>query len=168
MNNVQTISTQGTTSREILIYLPYLILSACALVIMFFFATPSMMIAGLNYFILLTGYGIRKRQPAAHRILMTIGILGDLALVLTLEVNRHAIHTALAFKLSFLQQAHIFVSSIATVLYLPVLLSGVAIWLSPHFEYRIDWIRSWHPRLGVGALIFRSLGFLLMFSMLNR
>ena len=125
------------------------------------FATPYMSWASLTYGVMVVGL-INRKYRTIHSLLMKIAMGMDLAVVLVLEVSRGAIETAISFKLGFLQQLHIGCSTLALLLYLPVLylgrhlLKGTA---QPHF-------RKWHIRLGLMAFIFRTLGFFLMFSLL--
>jgi hypothetical protein len=87
-----------------------------------------------------------------------------LGIVLTLEYQRQAIDTALAFSMSPLQQAHIAASSVATALYIPVL------WLGWHLLKGTPTAarRRWHRRLAIPAFIFRTIGFILMFALLGK
>jgi len=85
-------------------------------------------------------------------------------IVLTLEMQRHAINTALAFSLSPMQQAHIAMSSVATGLYFPVLFLGWKALLRPISRKQLQL----HRRLALTAYTFRTLGFLLMFALLGR
>jgi hypothetical protein len=119
-----------------------------------------MCIATVNYFLILNGFLIRKTNRRLHVLLMTLGVFFDLVLVLTLEFQRDAIATALSFKLTPLNQAHIFCSSIATALYIPMVITGLMIIKKE--KYRLS-----HRRIGYLVLLFRSLGFLLMFSMIK-
>jgi hypothetical protein len=126
-----------------------------------FFSTPYMGVATFAYGLLNIGL-IHIRKPQIHVPYMNAGILLDLSLVLLLEFQRDAINTALSFSLSPLQQAHIGASSMATILYVPILLLGWRL----HFGKLGAEGRLWHRRLGIAGYIFRSLGFLLMFSLL--
>lgn len=96
--------------------------------------------------------------------LMLSGILLDTTLVLYLEINRGAVETALQFELSLLQQLHIGASTIAFLLYPPIVLIGFYLLRQPASDTK----RSLHRRLGHLALFFRTLGLLFMFSMLSR
>ncbi len=122
--------------------------------------TPFMAIATLSYCTMVAGYWQRFNR-VAHVRLMTAAILIDLSLVLTLEIQRHAIETAVAMKFGVLQQAHIFSSSLATALYFPVFGMGFYLW-----NNRSPKIRKWHIRFGKAAFFFRTLGFILMFTLL--
>jgi hypothetical protein len=128
------------------------------------FATPAMLIASLAYFVLVTGFRVRRKNRKLHAILMTSAIAIDLSLVLILQINRDAVGTALSFSLSPLQQLHILASSIATLLYFPMLGLGFYQLKNPSKSPRVKII---HRNLGLATFVARSLGFLLMFSMLK-
>ena len=105
-----------------------------------------------------------RRERTAHVTLMSLGIAGDLGLVLLLEFQRDAINTAVSFSLSPLQQAHIGVSTIATVLYIPTLYFGIL-----RSRGALDGRgRARHLTFGLLAFLFRTLGFIFMFSLLGR
>jgi hypothetical protein len=126
------------------------------------FTTIYMAVATTAYFLMVTGFMFRS-EKRVHFKLMTAAIFLDLSLVAVLEVKRHAIHTALSFTLTPLQQCHIAVSSVAAALYIPILILGaLRLW-----GHRSKGVRSAHIILGISAFIFRSLGFILMFSMLG-
>ena len=80
-------------------------------------------VATFSFGLLCLGLG-RRRWRKQHVLLMNLGILFDLALVLILEIQRGAVETAVSFTLTPLQQAHIGASSVATALYIPVLILG--------------------------------------------
>lgn len=126
-------------------------------------ATPYMAAATVAYGLMNVGL-VNRRTPKIHARLMGSAIAIDLGIVLTLEVQRHAINTAIGFTLSPLQQAHIGMSSLATLLYFPVAILG---WRRLHGRLS-DNGRRWHLRLGLLAYIFRTLGFVLMFALLER
>ena len=128
--------------------------------------TAHMMVASVNYFCLLIGFTYRKKSQTIHARMMTLGIVSDLLLVLALQIERHAMQTALAFKLSPLNQAHIFCSSLATALYFPMLFLGWKLYRG-QLGARREAVLMRHKKLGYLTLIFRSLGYLLMFSMLG-
>lgn len=114
------------------------------------------------YFLLVSGIALRKRSQRAHNMLMLSGVAGDLALVLVLQVQRHAVQTAVAFSLSPLQQAHVGFSTVATALYLPLLYLGWKQWRHPGSVKP-----GLHRKLGMIAFFCRTAGFLLMFSLLE-
>jgi len=129
-----------------------------------FFVTPFMFIASVSFLILSVGLSVRITHRALHWKLMSLGILADVSLVLILEFQRSAINTAASFSLEPLQQAHIACSLVAVLLYIPVVILGVYRlkgWSTGHQG------RWWHLRLGLGAFVFRALGFVLMFSLLD-
>ena len=128
------------------------------------FATFFMTLATIAYCALVTGLILRKSR-LIHTRLMRFGILLDITIVLILQVQRHAVQTALKFSLSPLQQAHIGASLIATLLYFPVLYLGWTLLKNPA---RSRDLRNLHIRVGVTAFLFRTAGFLLMFSLLAK
>lgn len=106
--------------------------------------------------------GLTQRfNRVRHVPLMLTAISTDISLVLYLEVTRHAVEKAASFTLGLLAQTHIALSTVALLLYFPVLYFG---WLllkgraSPRQ-------RILHIRFALAAAAFRSLGFLFMFSM---
>ncbi len=124
--------------------------------------TPYMAGASFSYLMMICGVLYRmKRIPHATFMAMAIGI--DLTLVLVLELQRHAVETALKFSLTPLQQAHIGASTVATILYFPLVALGVR-GLKRKLGARG---RSWHMGIGIAAFVFRTLGFFLMFSLLS-
>jgi hypothetical protein len=126
--------------------------------------TLAMMFATVAYFVLVTGFLLRKKNRKLHAGLMTLAILMDLSLVLILQINRDAFGTAMSFSLDLLPQLHILASSIATALYIPMLGLGFYLLKNPGQKPRLKIL---HLRLGILTLISRSLGFLLMFSMIK-
>jgi hypothetical protein len=128
--------------------------------------TAYMRVASLAYLTMVAGFVLRRAYPKVHIRLMSAAMCLDLLVVLVLEIQRDAVHTALSFTLNPLQQAHIAASSTATILYIPVILLGVRKF-SPKLEI-VASARKWHKYLGIAAFVFRSLGFVLMFSMLMR
>lgn len=135
------------------------------------FVTSYMMVATANLFVLLVGFTLRKTNRRAHALLMGLGMLSDLILVLTLQYQRNAIQTAIAFKLTFFNQAHILSSTTATALYIPMAVLGVQIYRNSTQKNNliaIETQRLLHKRIGWLTLIFRTLGFFLMFSMLEQ
>ncbi len=121
------------------------------------------MVATAAYLTLLAGYSVRRSARTAHVALSCAAILTDIALVLTLQIQRNAVQTALAFKLSPLQQLHILFSTLALVLYFPTLYLGFRLYLGRAAGARS---RLLHVRVATTALVFRSLGFAFMFSLL--
>lgn len=129
------------------------------------FVTPYMVIATVSYGLLVMGYSYRKIDSKTHGILMGSGVIGDLGLVLILEFQRHAINTAMSFELNPLQQTHVICSSVAAALYLPLMALGLLMFKRPELRSKLS---KSHGKMGQVAFFFRTLGFLLMFSMLGR
>ncbi len=122
--------------------------------------------ATFAFILLLVGFALRKRRVRLHAGLMTAGMALDLSTVLILEFTKDAIATALGPELSLWQQAHVAASSVAVIIYIPVFVLGFIRLNSP--SIRNLSLRTWHLRMGYCALIFRSIGFACMFSMLGR
>ena len=125
-------------------------------------ATPYMLIATISYFLMLAGFYYRRIRQL-HMPLMFAAIILDLSLVLILEFQREAIKTAMAMSLSPLQQAHIGFSTLATLCYFPLLFWGYRIWKNQSTNQQL----SLHKKVGKFAFVFRTIGFLLMFSLLT-
>ncbi|MDB2426053.1 hypothetical protein N9W41_00750 [bacterium] len=127
------------------------------------YATPYMMVATAAYFIFLSGLMFVGVNKNTHAMLMSSAMLMDLILVLTLEIQRNAIETLISFKLTPLNKVHIYSSTIAVVLYFPVFYLGYKK-LSGKGTKSIN---KWHKILGKFTVLFRTIGFLFMFSMLK-
>src|SRR4051812_34019096 len=122
------------------------------------------LLATLAFAVLLAGFAQRISRPRLHAGLMSAGMALDLGLVLTLEVTRDAVATALGGELSALQRVHVMSSGMAVALYLPVF--GLGCWrLFQPWSAGLP-AKTWHRRLGYAALLFRAVGFVFMFSML--
>ena len=122
--------------------------------------TIYMSIATINYFSMLAGFLIRKQNNVSHIKLMSFCMVSDLILVLILEFQRHAIEKAASFTLNPIQQLHILHSTIALLCYFFVIWFGIK--LKTQSKFRIP-----HRRLGYTTFYFRTVGFILMFSMLK-
>ncbi len=116
--------------------------------------------AACAWLILVLGYTQRKHRER-HIPLMLTGIFMDIGLVLYLQLTRDALRTAFSFTLPALRQLHVTTSSVAFVLYFPVLVTGWRLGTGTAREP----LRRLHIRLATLALCFRTLGFVLMFSM---
>jgi hypothetical protein len=127
------------------------------------FLTPYMLIATFSYSLLLWGF-LQRRNRNMHVPLMNAGIAIDIFLVLLLELQRDAIGTAMGFGLNPFQQGHIAASTVALVLYFPLLWLGWRLHLGKTQSMKT---KEWHKRMGIAAFAFRSIGFLLMFSLLE-
>lgn len=135
-----------------------------ATAIMLAWTTPHMTIAMIAYFLLLIGLQYRRSNQRVHAILMSSGIGLDIALVLLLQLNRDAVGTAMEFSLPILSQLHILFSSLALFLYFPILFLG---FMRLKKRYTGKTSRQWHIRLGILAFSFRTIGLVLMFSLLE-
>ena len=153
------LDSQQICSPKIVFLICFVTIILCSI-----FTTPPMMIATFNFCLLLLGFSFRHRSKSVHASLMTLGILSDISLVLLLQIQRNAVQTAVAFRLSPLNQAHVICSTLATLLYFPVLFYGWKLYQNTSARGNTRLI---HKRLGLAALFFRTLGFLLMFSMLK-
>jgi hypothetical protein len=122
-----------------------------------------MSIAALGYFLMLAGIAARRENRILHRRLMFAAMGMDLCLVILIEIQRSAMETLVALGLSPLQLGHVLASTLALALYLPVLLLGRKLWAKEDAGTRL-----WHKRLGITAFGLRTVGFLLMFSLLGR
>jgi hypothetical protein len=142
----------------------FILALSCVVALVDRFATAHMAAATLSYGCLVIGL-MHRKYKRHHALWMTLGMLIDLLIVLSLEIYRDAIATAFAQKLGTLQQLHIAVSTVALLLYFPTATLGYMRLLRPDSNHSI---KKFHIRLGIAAFIFRSLGFLLMFSMLTR
>jgi hypothetical protein len=145
--------------RAILFFLAYLIYAFTLSKILTFYS----MIASIAYFMLIYGITIRKIHRQWHARVMKAAMIIDLTLVLTLEVKRHAVEKALEFSMPMLQQLHIGFSTLALVMYLPTYLLGRKL-LLPNAD--IKNLRPLHIKVAWVTFFFRSLGFILMFSIL--
>ena len=96
---------------------------------------------------------------------MNAAIALDLAIVLTLQFQRQAVQTAVKMELGPFQQLHILVSLIATLLYFPQLFFG---WMLFQGRLQTLFYKTLHRRLGYTIFTFRTMGLILMFSMLKR
>ncbi len=123
--------------------------------------TPYMGIATVSYGMLLTGAFLARRNPKLHGSLMVTGASIDLTLVLFLEFSRDAIAEAVSLQMTLPQQLHIAFSTLAVLLYFPMA------WLGWRAYQGSSSTRLAHRRLGYVTLAFRTLGFLLMFSLIN-
>ncbi|MFN7684720.1 MAG: hypothetical protein ACK5QT_04830 [Oligoflexia bacterium] len=126
-------------------------------------ATPTMAVATVAYFSMCSAILLRGNRRL-HGKWMGLAMLTDVGLVIFLEATRHATGTAIGGSLNPLQILHVATSLIAVLLYLPLLWMGLRALkgLATPAERRN------HRLLGMGAFLFRTAGFLLMFSMLSR
>ena len=125
------------------------------------FTTPYMGVASFAYALMVLGIAYRRRARETHRQLLFIAMGVDLTLVLVLEVLRGATATAVGWKLGPWQMAHVVASTLAVACYLPMIYLGMKLW-----EGETPGRRVLHRRLGWLTFFFRTLGFVLMFSLL--
>lgn len=154
-----------TTMTKKHVLTPILVICIIALLFnLYVLTTPYMMTATAAYLMLVSGLFFRKTNIKAHATLMSMGIFTDIALVLILEVQRSAINTAVSFTLTPMQQMHIVSSTIATVLYFPTLFYGFK-----RLKNKGDILKNkkLHKRFAIGAFMFRTIGLVLMFTLLD-
>jgi hypothetical protein len=125
--------------------------------------TVYMFWASVAYAIMITAWQWRHRNRLVHVWLMGSAMAIDLTLVLLLEFGRSAIATALSFELGMWQELHVASSALAVVLYIPVVIFGITRLRGRGGAS----VAVWHLRFGSAALILRSIGFFLMFSLLK-
>lgn len=123
--------------------------------------TPYMGVATFAYTLMVVGLAYRRRARETHRQLLFIAMGVDLALVLALELLRGATATAFGWKLGPWQMAHVVASTLAVACYLPMIYLGMKLW-----EDETPGRRVLHRRLGWLTFFFRTVGFVLMFSLL--
>ena len=124
--------------------------------------TVNMYIATIAWLLLVVGFALRKNHQM-HPYLMFSGITTDLVLVLYLQVTRSAVQKAASFTLDGLQMTHIGFSTLAILFYFPTLYFGIKL----HRGGDVSALLPWHKRVALPALVFRSLGFVFMFSMIE-
>lgn len=152
--------TRSLTQKPILLQVA--LLGSAALGIGFF-TSFYMGAASLAYFLMVLGLRYRRENRLVHRKLMFSAMGMDLSLVLLLEIQRSAIETVVALELSPWQFGHVLASTLAVTLYLPMILLGKKLW-----DKEDAGIRLWHKRIGITAFGLRTIGFLLMFSLMSR
>ncbi len=133
----------------------------CSALLIFFLSTPYMTAASISYFLLLNG-ALFCENRRIHAWLMSGGVLIDLSLVIFLEISRSAIGEAIHSPLNPYQRGHIFCSILAVLLYIPAMLLGLKTIRAGKNKNQL------HRRIGQTALFFRTLGFVLMFSLLAK
>jgi len=119
-----------------------------------------MYVATLAWLSIAYGYA-RRFDRSIHIPFVLTGITIDILLVLVLEISRHAVETAFEFKLNPLQQFHILFSTIALLCYFPTLYFGFKLARGE----KSPGLKKKHIKIATTTLIFRTLGFIFMFSM---
>lgn len=116
--------------------------------------------ATLAYALLLAGIFFRKKKEI-HAPLMILGIGLDLFLVIFLSVFRNAISVAANEPLNLIQYGHVSASTFAVILYFPVFYLGMIRYGGNASTEQ----KRQHRNFGLLAIIFRTVGYVLMFSM---
>lgn len=124
--------------------------------------TFSMLVATFSFLVITLGVLNRKKQRR-HVSCMLLGLGLDISLVLYLQITKDAVQIAAKMSLPVLEQIHILFSTLALLLYFPVIVLGLKL-LQNCGNMRT---RSLHIKLAILAYISRTLGFLFMFSMLK-
>lgn len=149
-----------------------------------YFATPYIGLATLSFGLMNIGL-IHRFQKLLHMRLMLSAIVVDIAIVLALEFSRSAVETVVSSPLSVLQQAHVSVSLIALLLYLPAIYFGIQLWRPKTAQIlgneshsdsetflrvgaELASLRRRHRVVALSAYALRLIGFVTMFSMLSR
>ncbi len=122
--------------------------------------TSAMYIASFAWFLIVFGY-TRRKNLFQHIPLVLAGICCDILLVLYLQFTREAVQEALEFDRSVYEQIHIWTSTVALLLYFPVIYFGSSL----KKDLDNPELRVKHRRVALTALTFRTIGFLFMFSM---
>ncbi len=181
MSFLQRLFEKGTSSSMVRAQLGFLgLLSG----LLGYFATPYIGLATLSFGLMNIGL-IHRFQKLLHMRLMLSAIVVDIAIVLALEFSRSAVETVVSSPLSVLQQAHVSVSLLALLLYLPTIYfglslarlkstqalsdatqSGLGMTRQPGPEFAS--LRRRHRVVALTAYALRLIGFMTMFSMLSR
>ncbi len=116
-------------------------------------------VAAIAYAFLVAGV-LKRRDRRVHPWLMASGIGIDTALVLVLQVQRNVIQEAMTNTYTGWQSGHILSSTLAFALYFPVVWLGLRQWRGRGGPSG----RLWHIRVAITAFVFRTVGFVLMFT----
>lgn len=127
-----------------------------------------MRMATVTYALMVLGYSYRRTFVPLHAALMSAAVVADLVLLLAVEMKRGAIKTAVGLTLDFWQQAHVVSSSMAVLLYVPTIALGVSAYRSRSRGLPRRGTPGIHKRLGTAVMVFKTLGFVLMFTMVSR
>jgi hypothetical protein len=120
-------------------------------------------IASMAYTAMVLGIAFRKDRKL-HGTLMGSAMMLDVGLVLFLQLTRDAVGTAMGPSLTPMQVLHVSTSLLAVLLYAPLVYLGLR---SKKGNASAAERRN-HRLIGMGAFLFRTAGFLSMFSMLGR
>ena len=116
------------------------------------------LVATCAYLILAAGLASWRNRPR-HFNLALVAILLDIGVVLWLQTTRSAVQTALEFKLGSLDQAHIAVSTLALLLYFPLLYMIIRMKKAPPGTVDAKMMRAYTWTF-VAAFSLRTAGFL--------
>ena len=150
----------GWSSNSTLVRVFWIVFPATA--ILSVIVSPYMALASLAYFLMIAGLAHRKER-VVHVRLMSAAIALDLILVLVLEIQRSAVETAVGMPLGIPQKIHILFSLSAVLTYGPVVYLGWRRYRGKASKVQ----KSRHLRLGVLAFVFRTVGYVFMFSMIK-
>jgi hypothetical protein len=156
---MKTTKRLSSTSASPLVRVLWIVLPFAALLTLIL--PLSMGIASLSYFLMVSGL-IYRQERMVHVRLMTAAIAIDVLLVLTLEITKSAVETAASLKLIWPQQMHIGFSLLAVLFYIPVVYLGRKRFLGKATTTQ----KNRHLKMGITAFVFRTIGYIFMFSML--
>lgn len=125
--------------------------------------SPLMIIASVSWILLSLGLILRSNRKI-HVSCMLSGIVLDLGIVAYIQVTKNAVNNVLHNSIDLLPLLHIGTSTIAVILYFPVLYLGFSLLKGPR---NITTVNA-HKKVALTAFFFRTLGFILMFSMIDK
>ena len=114
--------------------------------------------ASLAYACLWTGVIARRHRQTAHVRWMLSGLAIDVTIVVSLELSRHAVGTAVSGDMSPALLVHVWASTAAILCYLGAATLGTTVLRRGHPGL----LGHWHRRVGWTAMTARSLGFVTM------
>jgi uncharacterized membrane protein YozB (DUF420 family) len=122
-----------------------------------------MILASFSWILLATGIFFKSKRRI-HVPLMLSGITLDFSLVAYLQITKNAVDKVLNDSMDLLMLLHVGSSTIALILYLPVLYLGFSLLRRPRNLATVNI----HKKVALTAFFFRTLGFILMFSMIDK
>lgn len=141
------------------------VLAVLVVVVVAVLTTPQMAIATLAYVLLVAGLFVRKTHRNLHVALMGAGIAIDWTVVGVLQFQRDAVQTVIEDSLSLFQTFHAATSAVAAAFYIPTVIIGILLLARP--DLKVGWLGR-HRFIALTAFVFRSLGYVTMFSMLKQ
>lgn len=157
--SVNTVEKTKLSLPAVILWPLFVVVASGAIGLVF---SPYKGIATLSYLCLLVGL-VHRRNRNVHAGLMSSGMTIDVLLVLVLEFQRSAIATSAGGSLNAYQLAHVIVSTLAVLVYLPTANLGYRRWKGTLAREK----NVMHLRFGVLAFVLRTVGYILMFSMSN-